>query len=231
MNYRNIAYGILAYYWVAIGMFTMNLPTVLPDNAVSFLTAGCVGWLYRDHSHQDNDVAIARSRSPRLLTTVGDFSWDGVTDIRTINNRKYSIMYGNGLNYDGYYERGDVAICVPFNQVVPLGQNALVCTDIKKGSIPPNITFDDSVRVVLTGNIPSQVFPSVKCDYDIDTINAERDAAVDYSTIMFQLNQDLLNGVSDSKHIFDLLTNDRGTVSVSDVKRIKQIMKEENDED
>lgn len=230
MNYRNISYGILAYYWIAIGMFTMNLPTILPDNAISFLTAGCVGWLWRDHSQRDSDIATARSRSPRLLTLLGDFSWDGVTDIRTIHGRKYAIMYGNGVNYDGWYERGDVAICVPSDQVMQIGQNVLVATDMKRGSIPPNVIFDGDVRVVLTGNLPSQIFDKVTCDHNLDTISAERDAAVDYAALMFQLNQDILNGVADSKHIFDMITKDRGTIDITDVKRIKQIVAEEEDE-
>ena len=229
MNYRNISYGILAYYWVGIGMFTMNLPTILPDNAISFLTAGCVGWLWCDHSQRGNDIAVARSRSPRLLTLVGDFSWDGVVDARTIHGRKYAILYGNGLNYDGWYERGDVAVCVPYDHVISVGQNAIVVTDIRKGSVPPNIIFED-VRAVLSGNLPSQIFDNAKVDHELDTIANERDAAIEFGAMQWQLNQDLLNSVADARHLFNMINPIR-VVKQSTPKTVKLVEEQDDDDE
>lgn len=158
MNYRNIAYGILAYYWIIIGMFAMNFPTIFPDKSISFLTAGCVGWLWCDYSQRDSDIATARSRSPRLLTSLGDFSWDGVTDIVNIGGVKCNLYYGNGCNHDGWFERGNIAIVVPDSQTVEVGKNRLVKTKLDRRT-PPNLRDRiGEVRATLSGMVEHDVF-------------------------------------------------------------------------
>lgn len=199
MESRKIAYGILVYYWILIGLLNLNLPLILPQKAVSFLTAACIGWLYCNYTQLEDDIATARSRSPRLLTLLGDFSWDGVTDIRTISGTKYSLFYGNGINHNGYFERGDVAICVPADHVVDVGMNRMIVTDLKKGHLLPNIVHDDT-RYTLTGNLPSQIF-DFSINTELDTISNERDAAVSFGSIQWQLNQDILNAIADGGNL------------------------------
>ena len=192
MNYRNIAYGILAYYWVGNGIFTMDLPTFLPDNAVSFLTAGCVGWLYRDHSQRDSDEAIARSRSPRLLTHWGDFSWDGVTDVINVGGEICCLFFGNGINYDGWFGRGDIAIIAPKNHIDEIGQNRIIKTNLRKTRMDKYVSEQvGEVRVTFHGLVEHDVFGKVA---DAETIKLEQRNMIANEKIVQQ--RDLIDSVT-----------------------------------
>ena len=159
MNYRNIAYGILAYYWILNGLFNLNLPTILPDNAVVFLTVFCVGWLWRDYSQRDSDIATARSRSPRLLTHWGDFSWNGVTDVINVGGEICCMYFGNGINYDGWFEQGDIAIIAPKNHIIEVGQNRVIKTNLKKTRMDKSVSDQvGDVRVTLHGLVEHVIF-------------------------------------------------------------------------
>lgn len=159
MNYRNIAYGIIVYYWGIIGIFAMNFPTILPDKAISFLTAGCVGWLWCEHGQRDSDIATARSRSPRLLTHRGDFSWNGVTDVVNVGGEICCLFFGNGINYDGWFEQGNIAIIAPKNHVIEVGQNRVIKTNLKKTRMDKSVSDQvGDVRVTLHGLVEHVVF-------------------------------------------------------------------------
>ena len=208
MNYRKITYGILAYYWILIGMFTMNLPTILPDNAVSFLTAGCVGWLWRDHSQRDSDIATARSRSPRLLTLFGDFSWDGVTDVINIDGIKCNLYYGNGFNYDGWFQRGNVAIVAPCDQVVEVGPNRLIKTKLDKKRMVPQIEDRiGDVRVILTGLLEHDIFGVSPTSDQID-LERQRDIALNLASHQSDLIDQLNKIVGDTAQIGQMVNPD-----------------------
>lgn len=157
MNGRNIALGILVYYWVILGIFAFPFPRILPDPLVTYTTIGSVGWLIRDYS-QDSSDDYCRRMSPQLITERGIFSWDGSTYYVPVSGRKFALFYGNGCNYDGNFYRGDVAILCPPEMVVDCGTDRIVTVRFKPWTVPRDLVFDTSIRAVLYGDLPSPVF-------------------------------------------------------------------------
>ncbi|HAE41497.1 MAG TPA: hypothetical protein DCG34_01070 [Clostridiales bacterium] len=160
MNGRDIAWGILLYYWVVLGIFNFPFPQVLPDTIVGYATLGSCGWLIRDYSNNDDDIDdYCRRMSPQLITERGIFSWDGVTSRVTVAGRSFSLFYGNGCNFAGNFYRGDVAILCPSDMAVDGGgMNKIIAVEFKKRVIPSDIVFDTQVRAVLYGDLPSPMF-------------------------------------------------------------------------
>jgi hypothetical protein len=157
LNGRNVARGILIYYWGLIGLLNFSLPQVLPDTLVTYATIGSVGWLIRDYA-TDSAEDYCRRMSPQLMTEMGVFSWDGSTRYITVAGRKFALFYGNGCNHDGTIYRGDVAIICPPEHVFDVGSDRIISTEFKRRYIPPDIVFDTHVRAVMYGDLPSPVF-------------------------------------------------------------------------
>lgn len=157
-------YVILAYFGVAIRVFD-GFPVIFPDTAVPLIIAGCAGWLWREYSADDSDF-MARHRSPRVLCSFGDYSWDGVTRSANVDGEPYFIYYLNGCNYDGTVYQGDVALAVPQAHVVEFGKNRVVQTDLGIGSLSSDVALSP-VKAVLTGSMVSPVFSGKYQDVDV----------------------------------------------------------------
>jgi hypothetical protein len=153
METKYWVYGILAYHWVLIKIFSFNLPA-LPEPMCTYVMFGCVGWLIHEWFKADdlNLNLFAKGKSPRVLTNVGCFSWDGITKKIDINGFCYLVFYGNGANYMGIFYCGDVALVVPESHVVEVGKNRLVMTELSYGNVPDDVSLG-SVRAILTGHM------------------------------------------------------------------------------
>ena len=207
-------------------MFTLNLPTILPDNAVTFLTVFCVGWLWRDYSQREDDIATARSRSPRLLTLLGDFSWDGVTDVINVDGVKCNLYYGDGFNYNGWFERGDIAIVAPCEQVTEVGKNRLIKTKLDKKRMFPQIEDRiGDVRMILSGFLEHDVFGESPTSDQID-LERQRDIAVDLAGHQSDLIDQLNKLVGDTAQIGQMTNPDAALRN-----ELRSILDESNGDD
>jgi hypothetical protein len=165
---KHIVYGILAYNWVFLGVLSLNLPA-LAEPARTYLNYACIGWLvHMWFAPEDLNLELfAKGHSPRILTNVGCFSWDGVTRKVDIDGYSYSVFYGNGCNYSGIFYPGDVALVAPSSHVLEIGRNRLVKTELNYGSLPSEVCLGP-VQAVLTGHLIMDQFKRGNQSDDVD---------------------------------------------------------------
>lgn len=207
MDNRYYAYGILVYYWGLIYLIGWDLPKILPDNLINPVCLIVLGSLLATWFYDDEEMQrlVAKSKSPRFMSTIGCFSWTGDYDSRDIFGTENYILYGNGINFNGWYERGNVAVVVPAEHCMRIGRNMIVTTELNEIRVPAGTVYDENVDAVFGGDSVTLQFFDAKDDYDRETelsrIKTEKACAVAVAHMYWQTNNDMLNMVKDQANV------------------------------
>ncbi|NPE27627.1 hypothetical protein HNV12_06505 [Methanococcoides sp. SA1] len=204
----NFAKWILVYYWGAIEILNFDLPLVLSQANISRVTLMALGYLICywtqnnqkliDEYIQIMDYLNVKTKSPKLMTSWGVYSWTGESYLRNVNGLPYRIFH-EGVNYLGSIERGDKVFMCPEDQAVQIGPHILIKSDIELKE-PDEVTGELRADVgdawVIKGTLPAQIFGSVDVkSYDL---KRELDAQTAYNSKLVEINKEQAKCLSDA---------------------------------
>ena len=176
---------ILFYFWILVGIFKIPVPEFLSEYYQIRLCWLAVGILLVKFFVKTSDILKARLKTKKVVTNFGVFESDGSMYHVRVGEENYLVFF-EGINADGIYERGDVVFICPEGQISKAGRNVLIKTELFQGGAVP-VEFDqftNGMRYCLYGSEISTEFGNfdgdrvdhkVRADSLSNTVRVQRD--------------------------------------------------------
>ena len=155
-----VAGVIVVYFWFFVSFF--NAPTIFGEYYAVRLPLVAVGILIVKLFGNDDSLLRARLKTSKLVTSYGIFGCDGSVREVQSGSQRFLVFY-EGINADGIYQRGDKVFICPKGMVKKAGHNWLLKADLKvNGTIPEKFEpYTVKMKYCLYGNTQSADFGNV----------------------------------------------------------------------